>query len=329
MAITFVAAATPYTRTSSSTAFTLNAPAGIAAGDIMLATVAWNPGGSTRSITAPTGWVTLRTQYGSGDGNSVQIALLFRQATASEPADWTGSVSASTSSMVTGVSAYRGAQGSLGSNAGSAGLGTSFSTGSVTNTGDTNSWRIVAGAYTSGSASYNITSNETTRRWIEESEPSTSTQAAQWDSNAGVSTSSHSRTVSRSANWSCAAGIIMILAASTGTPATGTLESTLGNVVADGEGEAHNDGVVDADLPALAFEGDGFGQPPVAVGDLEAPLAAVSVAAEGGTDVSGDMTALLSISAEFVGETRLFGVRVVNVEFDDRTIVVESRGVAD
>src|SRR5690606_11034550 len=197
MAITFVASATPYTRASSGTGYTLNAPAGVASGDVLLATVAWDPTGSRRSITVPAGWVVLRTSYSSGDSQSIQVALLYRQADPSEPSSWSGSVAASTSAIVTGVSAYRGAQGSLGSNAGSLGVGTSFSTGTVNNKGS-GSWRIVAAAYSSSTSNYNITSNEASRRWIEEAEPSFSIQAAQWDSNAAIATGNTSRTDSRS-----------------------------------------------------------------------------------------------------------------------------------
>src|SRR5690606_20725451 len=164
MAITFVASATPYTRATSGTGYMLNAPAGVANGDILLATVSCAPNGAEQSITVPSGWVVLRTQYGSRDTRSIPVAILILEAGSSEPSSWSGSVGASTSAIVTGVSAYRGAQGSLGSNAGSLGLGTSFSTGTVNNTGS-GSWRIVAAAYNSGSSSYNISSNEASRRW--------------------------------------------------------------------------------------------------------------------------------------------------------------------
>lgn len=328
MAISFVASATPYTRASSGTGYTLNAPAGVANGDILLATVAWDPGGAQRSITVPAGWVVLRTQYGSGDSRSIQVALLFREAGPSEPGSWSGSVGTSTSAMVTGVSAYRGAQGSLGSNAGSLGVGTSFSTGSVNNTAAT-SWRIVAAAYSSGSSNYNISSNEASRRWIEEAEPSFSIQAAQWDSNAAIATGSTSRTVSRSANWSCAAGIIMVLAASSGTPATGTMTSDLPALTSGGEAEVHNDGALTASLPKVAFVGDGLGQPPVVDGVVTSSIPAVRAEVEGGSDVLAEMNASLPLTFSGVGETRFFGVRVIEVEADDRVIRVESRAVAD
>ena len=328
MAITFVASATPYTRASSGTGYTLNAPAGVANGDVLLATVAWDPTGSQRSITVPTGWVVLRTQYGSGDTRSIQVALLFREAGPSEPSSWSGSVGASTSAIVTGVSAYRGAQGSLGSNAGSLGLGTSFSTGTVNNTGS-GSWRIVAAAYNSGSSSYNISSNEASRRWIEEAEPSFSIQAAQWDSNAPIATGNTSRTVSRSANWSCAAGIIMVLAASSGTPATGTFSGVTPKVTGAAEGEVHSDGVLSASLPKVTFEGEGLGAPPLVDGDLDGALPRVESSIEGAHDVFGTLGGSIPVTMSAVGETRLFGVRVVQVEADDRVVRVESRAVAD
>jgi hypothetical protein len=328
MAITHVASATPYTRASSGTGYTLNAPAGLASGDVLLATVAWDPTGSQRSITVPEGWVVLRTSYSSGDSRSIQVALLYRQAGPSEPSSWSGSVGASTSAIVTGVSAYRGAQGSLGSNAGSLGPGTSFSTGTVNNTGS-GSWRIVAAAYSSSTSNYNITSNEASRRWIEEAEPSFSIQAAQWDSNAAIATGNTSRTVSRSATWSCAAGIVMVLAASSGTPATGTMSCNLPALSADGEVEVHNDASLTASLPSVAFEGEGFGQPPLVDGVVGATLPLVEASMELGSDVTAELGASIPVSFSGVGETRLFGVRVVQVEADDRVVRVESRAVAD
>lgn len=328
MAISFVASATPYTRASSGTGYTLNAPAGVANGDILLATVAWDPGGAQRSITVPAGWVVLRTSFGSGDSRSIQVALLFREAGPSEPSSWSGSVATSTSAIVTGVSAYRGAQGSLGSNAGSLGVGTSFSTGSVNNTAST-SWRIVAAAYSSASSNYNISSNEASRRWIEEAEPSFSIQAAQWDSANPIATGSTSRTVSRSANWSCAAGIIMVLAASSGTPATGSFSCELPSLSTDGEAEVHNDAELSASLPKVSFEGEGLGQPPEVDGDIAGSLPSVESSMEGGTDVLGVLNSSLSLTFSGQAETRFFGVRVIEVEADDRVIRVESRAVAD
>ena len=122
---------------------------------------------------------------------------------------------------------------------------------------------------------------------------------------------------------------IFFLTPQTGTPATGTWESTLSKVVADAVGEAHNDGTVASTTPSVTSLADGYGQPPVVTGSATASLPLLSTALTAGTDAVGTLSALLPLGVEFVGETRSFGVRVINVEADDRTIEVQSRGVAD
>ena len=57
-----------------------------------------------------------------------------------------------------------------------------------------------------------------------------------WDSNGTISTGNTSRTVSRSAVWTCAASVIVLMEPATGTPATGDFSSSVGAVEADAEG---------------------------------------------------------------------------------------------
>lgn len=332
MPISFRGAGTPYTATGLGTSFTLNKPDGVVAGDRMFAMVAgWLSSNSPRTITA-SGWTSLNTVVAQQSSTSdyLQVTLLTRYAGDSEPSSWTATASSSLALRVAGVTAYDGVQetGNRGTSKKDSG-GSSFSTATV-NVVDTGSWRLVAGAYFSGSASYNIASNEVSRRWIEDADSgSGAVQGAMWDSNGSVSTGNTSRTVSRSAVWTCAASVIVILEPETGTPATGDLHSTLPKLDADGGGRVENPATVSASLPSVEADMEGFGQPPEVTGDVSASLPAVSAALVGGQDVAGTLDASISLSMEAVGETRFFGVRVINVEHDDRVIEVESRAVAD
>lgn len=331
MPISFRGAGTPYTVTGSGTTFTLNKPAGVVAGDRMFAMVAgWLSSNSPRTITA-SGWTSLNTVVAQQSSTSdyLQVTLLTRYAGDSEPSSWTATASSSLALRVAGVAAYDGVQetGNRGTSTKNSG-GSSFSTATV-NVVDTGSWRLVAGAYFSGSAGFNIASNEVSRRWIDDAESGGAVQGAMWDSNGSVSTGNTSRTVSRSAVWTCAASVIVILEPETGTPAAGDLEGHLPSLEAEGEGRVENPATVSASLPSVEADMEGFGQPPEVTGDVSASLPAVSAAMVGGQDVAGTLDASISLSMEAVGETRFFGVRVINVEHDDRVIEVESRAVAD
>jgi hypothetical protein len=82
-------------------------------------------------------------------------------------------------------------------------------------------------------------------------------------------------------------------------------------------------------LGGASFVGDGFGQPPVATGTATSTLGGASASMSGATDVSGVMDAAILPLVSFQVETRVFGVRVITVDLDNRTVVVPSRGVDD
>jgi hypothetical protein len=324
--IAYEGAATPYTATGSGTTFTLNKPAGATAGMRLYATVAcWTA--SQRTISA-TGWTHLNTQFRAVSSDGLQVTVLTRYVESGDPASWSATASGTVALRVAGVVAYSGVQSTGNRNGNTAGNGvTTVSTGSVTNeTAD--SWRLVCGAYYSGSANYDIESNEAQRRWIAEAVGgSDAVQAASWDSNAGVATGSHSRTVNRDAVWSIAAGIIVLLTPSAGTPASGDWAGTLKKPVAAADGEVHNDAVAEAELPGLSAALEGEGQPLEGEGGFTAGLGPVVAAVEGGVEPQGTLAGLLPLTVSMRGETRLFGVRVVNVDADDRVIKVQSRAV--
>ncbi len=327
MAIAFVAAGTTYSNTAGGTTFTLNKPAGVSAGDRIYALVACWANGSQKTITA-TGWTVLNTAFRDMGTDELQLTVLTRYVEAGDPASWTATASGTVYLRVALTAAYSGVQETGNRGTSTTGNGSSFSTATV-NATEANSWRTVFGAYFSGSASYNISSNETIRRAIEDADNSGAVQAAIWDSNATIATGNTSRSVSRSANWTCAASVIVLLEPSTGTPASGDLAGAIAAVEADADGEAHNDATVSASLPAVVAALDGYGQPPTVTGTAAASIPAVTSSLDGGTVVSGSMDAIASVSAEVTGETRFFGIRTIIVEADDRTIEVESRAVAD
>lgn len=329
MAISYVAAGTTFSATASSTSITINKPAGLADGDVMVAFVAFNTGAGVQRTVTCSGWTVRQNAWFDTGTTEVQVTMLTRSGLASDPASWTATVSGSVWNRISAVSAYRGVQTISVSANGTTGSGSSLSTGTVNNT-LANAWRVVCGAYSSGTTNYTISSNETTRRsLVSADDGGTPVEGALWDSNAGIVTGNTSRTVSRSANWQCAAATIILLHPSSGTPASGSWASTVAKATASGEGEVHDDATLTATAPVTVAAMEGYGQPPVSTGPIAATTPTTVAAAEGGTDVIGAVNAVVPISVELVGETRAFGERVIRVERDDRTIRVESRAVAD
>ncbi len=106
MAITFRSAATANTGNSTATSITVNKPAGVVAGDVMIAvlTVAT---GSNVAIAAPSGWaLILRTD----ESTNIATASYYKVATASEPTSyqWGFSGTGSPFGAAGGISDYVG-----------------------------------------------------------------------------------------------------------------------------------------------------------------------------------------------------------------------------
>src|ERR1041385_6244732 len=96
--ISFVAASTPWSANTSGSGFTINKPAGVAAGDLMIALLSFAPGSGVtqRTVTVPSGWTKRDDVYAIGsDGYPNQICVMTRQATDTEPSTWTGSINSS------------------------------------------------------------------------------------------------------------------------------------------------------------------------------------------------------------------------------------------
>ena len=329
MAISFVAAGTAFSRIGSGTSFTLNAPAGVTNGDRMIAMVACFANGSQKTVTLPSGWTLVKDVY-YNNTDQIQLTVMTRQYATGDPASWSGSYSSSVLLCTADVAAYRNVQALGASGTATAAAVTSFSTATINNT-TANSWRVVCGAYVSLTTNYTINSNETTRRALfaaDDSGGSGATQAAIWDSDTtSVATGNTSRTVSRSASWSVAASVILMLQPTTGTPASGTFAQPLGGVTMAAAGTVVDNATLAMPLSGVSMDFPGYGQPPVASGTLAQPLSPVVMDLAGATEPRGTLDMAILPNVEFSTETRVFGNRVITVEADDRTIVVPSRGV--
>lgn len=157
--ISFVATGTAFTDTTTGTGYTLNKPAGVANGDVLVAYVASNGGGAA---TPPTGWTLVDNVALSG---SSDLSVLMRDGLAADPASWTGNLASSCTRKRATVVAYRGAA-STGlqfpqENVSSSLSGsTTVSTASVSN-GDAAAWRLSAFAVNDNAGSGAMTANIT------------------------------------------------------------------------------------------------------------------------------------------------------------------------
>jgi hypothetical protein len=332
VAISFVAAGSQFTATSG-TSFTINKPAGVAAGDFMIAVLSFSgdTGGNDIAVTPPSGWTEEAELFNAGDGFDHQLWVGTKFVESGDPSTWAGTVGSGVDGMVCGAVAYRGVQSLLVDGTSSTGLDNSYSTATVNNT-VANSWRVVAAGYESGSLNYDITVNDTSSRLLYEVSDggSVNVQLRIYDSNGAISTGNTSKTVSRSANFDASCSWIGILRETSGTPATGAMSCTLPKVLPFTFGDVEDPGSISATLPSLSFTGDGYGQPPVVTGDMTAALPSLSASAAGVLPVTGSLAVSVLPLVSFSGETRVFGIRVITVEADDsRLITVQSRGVDD
>jgi hypothetical protein len=269
-----------------------------------------------------------------GVGFPVQLTVMKKVAS-SEPGSWNGSFGSSHHPEAWVCAAYRGTQDLLVENYNNAGAGgTTVTSASVNNT-DSAGWRAVIGCLGVDPAvigSHTFTSNEVSIR-SNQKDSSDSTEGICLllaDSNAPVATGSTSRTVSMS-GVTIDSGIcwIGVLEAGSATPATGVVNAALPAVTGSLGGDVNVPGTLSCTLPSVTATGAGFGQPPPVDGSMAATLPSVSADLLGGTPILGSFAMPIDVVTNLVGETRVFGVRVIEVEADNRTITVLSRGVDD
>lgn len=157
------ATGTAYTSTGSSTAYTLNKPAGTLTGDLMLAYVSSNQGGT---IHAPAGWTVVNGPQASTSNGNVSLWVLKRTAGASEPSSWTdGYLGTSATLTYAIVVSYSGAADASqqfiaeGSSQLPASSPLYLTNPSINNT-DPNAWRASAFAVNSPTSGGTLTSNQ-------------------------------------------------------------------------------------------------------------------------------------------------------------------------
>lgn len=335
MAISFVAAATGTSSASNST-FVLNKPSGLQDGDVMVAIVSLylGPGGAAVTFTPPTGWTLVESQYGdsSPGGFPHQIGVFTRTGLAADASTYSGSYSRTIAEPeVTLVAAYRGAGSILASDTTAAGTVSSYSTATVNNT-NSSAWRIVLAGYTSTSLTWNITSNEVTSRALDGLLDGTpdAVQALIKDSGAAIATGNTNRTISRSNAWDSSCSCILILGPAS-NPSSGSFAMTLPKATAGAAGEIHDDATIAVTCPSVTSSIAGAGAPVVGDGTIGVTLPSATADAAGTsfTPVTGSMAVGVLPAISVSAETRAFGIRVLTVDEDDRTILVPSRGVDD
>lgn len=331
MAISFISK-TSSTSTASNNQFVLNKPASVQDGDMLIALVCVYGGASGAAIsgTAPTGWTKVVEQWNTArPAFPMYLGVFSRAALAADGASWTGTYNRTVAEAeVSIVACYRGVQSVLASGTSQAGSASSLNAPSVNNT-QSGSWRLTLGGYTGIDLSSNISSTETTmreRNGVIDGTPD-SIQCGIWDSNAAIPTGSSNKAISRSIGWDSANAATVILREANTTPTTGDLNSDLPSLSATAEATATANASVSATLPKVSAALAGEGQPQPSSGGFTGSLPSLSTSAAGYTDVRGGFSATLPMTTSLAGETRIFGIRVIVADPEDRTIAVPSRGV--
>lgn len=143
----FRATGANFNSTSSGTNFTLNAPAGLATGDLMIAYVTSSQAGG---VTPPAGWTVVNTASLDDGSTDSALFVLKRTATGSEPGSWTdGNLTVASTRRNARVVAYSGAADAsvqfIAENVLTRAADTPlYLTSAVVNNTDSNAWRVAA-----------------------------------------------------------------------------------------------------------------------------------------------------------------------------------------
>lgn len=146
----FRATGANFNSTSSGTNYTLNCPAGVQVGDLMLAFVTTANAGT---CTPPAGWTLVNSAVVDDGSTDTALFILKRTATASEPGSWTdGTVSVTSTRRHARVVAYSGAadasQQFVSENVTATASDTpAYITSAIVNNTDPNAWRVSAFAF--------------------------------------------------------------------------------------------------------------------------------------------------------------------------------------
>lgn len=326
--ISFVAAATAKSPSGdyTNTTFTVSKPSGIVAGDLMIAYLAFygGPSASQRTVTAPSGWTKVSEEYVTASGHAHQMCVMTRTATASEPGSWNGAVSTNAYVYTTVTVAYRNAVGIATHGKTKVGASRNYGTATVSNPTATN-WRIVMASYTSSSTSWEIDSNETTERSIDQQVSNEQdVQVGVWDSSGTVAVGNTSRSVTRDSNWSTSTSWIGIIDANDAT-VDGSLALSMPLPTVSAEMTQSYGGVLASSLPLPTMSMEGIASPPSGTLDV---LVIPSVSMDAAHHASGALDVVVTPSMGVVAETRQFGIRVTTPEAESR-VVTPRLGAAD
>ncbi|MFD8117082.1 hypothetical protein [Streptomyces microflavus] len=328
MAISYVGRAGWSEQVNDST-YQLTRPSGLAAGDLLIAALAFYTGdfGSPQSVNTPSGWTKVRdiTMSSSWDYPS-QMTIFKRTATGSEPASWSGTLGGSEIPKASVVVAYRGCapaseQFVVEGGAASAAEATSMNTATVNNT-NSSAWRVVIGNYVSASNAYALTSNEVSARGsvnFNDDGSYYSMWLGNFDSNGTVGTGNTSRSISRQFAWASATAWIGLLEPeSAAPPSSGSFSVALPSLLGAISMTATVTGSFAGALQPLTASVSGYKHEP-ALGDLIASLPALTAGMAGHGPASGTLDAVLpNLVSDIRADTRPFGPRVHAVEGEQR-----------
>ncbi|MGW2206750.1 hypothetical protein [Streptomyces sp. NPDC001774] len=232
--IQFVGRGAKWSSSSLAYDYVINKPAGVVSGDLMIAS--FLTVGNITTVNAPSGWTTVRKVVAGS--NDFTMVVFKRTAGSSEPASWTASCAGQPFfPAITECSAYRNAATAasqfIAENTSSVQSNSTITTASVTNTSSSAMRVSVFGASRNlFNPTPTFTSSEVAERsddyqdWTGGGSQSYGVNLAMYDSNGPVSTGSHSRTGTFSANTFIAAaswiGLIQPLA---GSPPSGPNET--------------------------------------------------------------------------------------------------------
>lgn len=348
MAISFISSArgtaTSFPGAASNTStITINKPASVATGDLMIAFIEM---GTANMSTVPSGWTLLNRLNVTSSNMTSEV--YYRFVTGSEGASFTWvDDSVNTTPACGAILAYRGVDpnvpfddqqngGDDGTSPPNADTGPTLTTTSTT-------WVLYFRAAKTGNVASEGTftgSGGQMRQRFSNRGTSTQYYMEVWDSNADVAAGSPAGKTLTATSTPITGSIVRTLALT--VEASGTLGASLSPVVADFAATREiPSGPVAATLSPVTADFAGLGMPPS--GTLDTTLAPVT-AALAGTSTGGPFDATISpvtssfavsvnpigtfantlspVSASFVAETKPFGEHVIRVEPDHRAFLV-------
>ncbi len=330
MAITQVGGTETGTTTDPATSLTINKPATVAAGDVMIAGVTAN----NDTITAPAGW----TEFEGRLAPTVawQVRLYYKVVTGSEGASFSWTVGSGGPSAGF-INCWRGVDNANPIDA------TSAATIVEANQGEPDTGPSVTAVSAIGRMMYIRAVRRTTAGGVTGELTTAVAGVSRRTSIAGLSASGNTAYVlgafSADSSYTTSGSKSGLAISYSSTEAThyeatfalredlaGSVGATLPKVTSSFAGEREpNSGAMAATLPSVTSSMAGTHYVP-ATGTLEATLPAVTASAEATVEPNGSMSASIAPVAAFGGETRQFGEHIIVVEQDHRAFLVVDDG---